>query len=187
VEFVSERFDGDIGKVSDTLDLPNSNPQKRELINEFVSEYLPKTISPDASVLQETYQGDAKSVREVSRDAFEAGAENFKEEMGSRVGGGFGRTVQKVDRLQEEIGCEDQNLKSKVDQEKKNLAYESSGKEAFEASYENPLREYGAKKGMLLPTIGVPLIDEIAKPVGQFGAKCVREVLFQLGSEVNKE
>lgn len=193
VEFVSERFDGDVGRVSDILDLPNSNPQKRELINEFVAEYLPKTVSSDISTLEETYQGDAQSRQGVSKAAFEARVENFKEEMSPRVDGGFGRVGKNVERLKDEIGNEDLKLKGEIGQEKKKLAYDPSKKNSFEASYEKSNLEHGADKGLLVSKVGVPLGNglklgfNVAKQVGQFGAESVRNALFQIGSDLDKE
>ena len=90
VEFLGERFEGDIGKVSDTLDLPSNDPQKRAVINEFVSEYLPKTVSKDSAFIQESHQNAAKDLRNVSAEGFDAKAESFKVENGSKVGKKYG-------------------------------------------------------------------------------------------------
>jgi conjugal transfer mating pair stabilization protein TraG len=182
VDFVSERFDGDIGKVSDVLDLPNSNSQKRGLIDQFVAEYLPKKISPDAAPLQETHQKDVESCSGVSEVAFGKKVENFKDEMSPKVGHKSGEIRENVDSLKTRVENKNAGYKETITQKEKGLVYESSKKKDAEDAYEEPLRKHGSEKGMWVPRAAAVGWSGI-----QFGAKSVGDALFRIGPDGNEE
>jgi conjugal transfer mating pair stabilization protein TraG len=86
VEFLREKYQGDVGQVIDATELNNLDPQKRMLIDEFVSDYLPsRTPFEDLVPSQEVNRPDG-----VSKKSFEEGKMALMDQMGQKIGHDFG-------------------------------------------------------------------------------------------------
>ncbi len=121
VDFLSEKYDGDIGKVSDTLDLSSNHPEKRAIINEFVGDYLPKAM--EIPSIRESYQHDVTGIQSPSEDRFEAKVASFREENASKIESGSGNINQDVSNLQHEIKGKDLSYKETMHDQQDRLGY----------------------------------------------------------------
>lgn len=88
VEFLREKYQGDVGQVVDATELNHLNPQKRQLINEFVSEYLPSKMSSEN--LTPSHEVNLNRPEGVSKKTFENDKISLKDRMSSKIGHEFG-------------------------------------------------------------------------------------------------
>lgn len=86
VEFLREKYQGDVGQVMDATELNHLDPKKRMLIDEFISDYLPRKMSSEELVPQQAVNRPDG----VSKKSFEEGKLELMDQMGQKIGHDFG-------------------------------------------------------------------------------------------------
>jgi len=114
VEFLREKFDGDSGLVVYATELNNMDPQKRALINEFVSDYLPgklpaENISPPDNLRLSAAQAP-------SEGRFDARKASFLGEMESKIGHSFGDLGEEISHTASQTNWQKENIRQDVNQ-----------------------------------------------------------------------
>jgi len=88
VEFLKDRYQGDIGQIIEASDWAPSDPRKKALINDFVKDFLPGKISAD---IPEIHNHNLKNLETgPSPEAFEQSKSSFLKQMDSKIGHEFG-------------------------------------------------------------------------------------------------
>lgn len=90
IEFLREKFEGDVSQVSRATELSSLNSEKRELISEFVQEYLPQKF--EVSPIATQYEEKAALLPKISIEESQENRAHFMSDNVSRVGRDFGDT-----------------------------------------------------------------------------------------------
>ncbi len=206
VEYLGEKYHGDVGRISDTLDLPINHPGKRAAINEFVEEYLPKTMTADSPQVEESYRQDAVMIEGPSLERFDERVEGFKRENTPRSDDGFEKAEEGVNRYKNELEKLDLDYKAQMNQQKDRLGYDQDLETSSLVSRTEPEGEYKKRKGEAVQSFDKPLRVHSAESMflpeklskvgsvltsgcrfvgktGQLGAEKVRNALFRIGGE----
>lgn len=114
VEFLREKYEGDAGRVVDATELNHLDPQKRALINEFVSDYLPSKVSTRELMLPQ--EVNTREPIAVSKKAFEASAGDFLKEKSPKIGHDFGALEAEISHTASRFSSDKGDIQSDLKQ-----------------------------------------------------------------------
>lgn len=112
VDFLREKYQGDVGQITDATELNNLDPQKRILIDEFVSNYLPKKMATEDLV--PPHEVNVNRPDGVSKKSFEAGKIAFMEQMSPKIGHDFGELGAEVSHTASRIASGKDEIRQDV-------------------------------------------------------------------------
>ena len=114
VEFLREKYEGDTGRVVEATELSHLDPQKRTLINEFVSDYLPNKLT--VNELSASPEIDVQQPAAISKKTFEANAEDFLKEKSPKVGHFFGALEREINHTAARFGLAKEEIQGDLHQ-----------------------------------------------------------------------
>lgn len=98
VDFLKEKYEGDAGKIVDATEMTNLDPRKRELVDEFVRDYLPGTVSEVD--LREKYEESAGAIQRMEMpERFEQEKGAFLDASKGKIGHDFTEIEQGINSL----------------------------------------------------------------------------------------
>lgn len=121
VEFLKDKYQGDIGKVSEILEMPNEGAHKTALVREFVQDVLPKNYKRDTTIeTRATYEEWLGQGPTVSADNYFQDAKEIIQYGQNRLGRQFGEVPRKVEKFKDSLEQEQQGYRSSLEREKAN-------------------------------------------------------------------
>lgn len=159
IEFLKDKYRGDIGKISDATEWTNTDPAKRALIDEFVRDYLPAKIQSEP--LSNWHEKNLQSLPSVSEIKSDQRRADFLTEASSKIGHQFGEIGGKIERLQSQVVDGEYTDKTRMDTEKENeLTNKAHALTGTVKTAVDPNRSFGAhvKKELSTPIPGYSIL-----------------------------
>ncbi len=158
VDFLKDKYHGDIGKISDATELTNTNPEKRALIDEFVHDYLPAKISSDP--MTDWHERNVQALPGFSEENFQQNKTDLIQQGESKIGHRFGQAKEMANQLQSQVVAGERADKSRLDNERKEL--ETGKSQSVQSSVKDAIhtQSFGtyAKEKMATPIPGYTLL-----------------------------
>jgi conjugal transfer mating pair stabilization protein TraG len=115
VDFLREKYQGDVGQITDATELNNLDPQKRLLIDEFINDYLPqKTATED---LVPSHEVNMNRPVGVSKKTFEEDKIIFMEQTSPKIGHDFGELGTEISHTASRIAYKQDETDQDINQE----------------------------------------------------------------------
>lgn len=97
VEFLKDKYQGDVGQISDASEWSHSDPRKKALISEFVQDFLPNTLSTN---ILNSHDRNLKTLEKGPSAEFEQSKSDFFKQMAPKVGHEFGTIRSNLKQMQ---------------------------------------------------------------------------------------
>lgn len=125
VNFLSEKFNGDSGKVIDMTELPNSSREKRSLIDEFTRDFLPNQISSTKiSDAHEHFQADVQE--NVSEEKFHQKSAKFLETYQSKIDHSFKELPTEFSHMKSLVASQQEDMQQDLEAQPEYLSSKES-------------------------------------------------------------
>jgi conjugal transfer mating pair stabilization protein TraG len=114
VEFLKDKYEGDVGQVVDATEMNHLDPRKRQLIDEFVSDYLPNRMS--AEHLSPANEVNINAPKEVSKKRFEEDKMTLMNQMSATIGHNFGELGTEISHTASRISSQGEEMQKDMNQ-----------------------------------------------------------------------
>lgn len=108
VEFLRDKYEGDVGQVVDATEMNHLDPRKRQLIDEFVGDYLPNRMSSEH--LSPASEVSINPSKEVSKKRFEEDKMTLMNQMGAKIGHDFGELGTEISHTASRISSQGEGM-----------------------------------------------------------------------------
>lgn len=104
VDFLGDKYTADAGKISEIANFGHAHPEKRELIQEFASTYLPEKFSTGSlEDLSTIHQQDLLQKGDQLEEHFDSAKDSLIASGSKTLGRSFGATEQDIKHLKREL------------------------------------------------------------------------------------
>ncbi|NNM43166.1 MAG: hypothetical protein HKM07_02340 [Chlamydiae bacterium] len=127
VSFLQDKYQGDSGKIIQAIEMPGESEEKKVLVKEFISDFLPQNhLKDQGGAVNNSFESYSENLKKYDESSFDTRAYNLKEQ--SYLGVNQGDAQNGLEQVRQKVEAHDKMYLSKVQGEKGNIQFQSSQK-----------------------------------------------------------